>query len=274
MTCANLMVAMTLGRSNGAVLSVARQLAARLQAGVVGVAAWRPIEVVCADLPVPAKLFDEDRKQCVRQAAEAEQEFMSALESFVDRVEWRARPTLVPLEDQLAREARSADLILVGGSSDPVDSTRTPDVCALVMNAGRPVLIVPAGVERIVAKRMLVGWKDTRETHRAIADAIPLLQMADEVVLGGIALTGELAQTELQMSEVAAWLKQHGVKVRVQAVAAQGANAGQFDRLADEVEAGLVVIGAYGHLRQSRWVLGGVTAAVLRHCGRPTLLSH
>lgn len=273
MTGADLMVALTLGRSNGAVLSVARQLAAGLQAGVIGVAAWRPIEVVCADLPVPAKLFDEDRKQCTRQAAEAEREFMSALGAFVDRVEWRARPTLVPLEDQLAREARSADLILVGESSERADSTRTPDVRALVMNAGRPVLVVPAGVERIAAKRMLVGWKDTRETHRAIADAILLLRMAEEVVLGGMAPAGELAETERQMTEVAAWLKRHGVTVRIEAVPAQGANAGQLDRLADEVEAGLVVIGAYGHLRQSRWVLGGVTAAVLRRCGRPTLLS-
>jgi hypothetical protein len=63
MAYADLMVAMMLGRSNGEVLTVAREMAQRLRVGLVGMAACRPIEAICADLQVPAKLFDEDRKQ-------------------------------------------------------------------------------------------------------------------------------------------------------------------------------------------------------------------
>jgi nucleotide-binding universal stress UspA family protein len=274
MTYANLMVAMMLGRSNAPVLSAARELASKLHAGVVGVASCRPIEVVCGDLPIPAKVFDEDRKQCARQSAEAEQEFRSALGSAVGRLEWRERSTLRPLADQLAHEARSADLLLVGSTFDPADRTRSADIAELVMNVGRPVLIVPASRDQAIAGRVLVGWKDTRETHRAIADAIPLLQIADDVVLGAIASAGEQERTRCQMAEVAAWLKLHGISVRIEVVTARGSNASQFDQLADEVDASLIVIGGYGHLRQSQWMLGGITAAVLHGAARPTLLSH
>jgi nucleotide-binding universal stress UspA family protein len=273
MAYVNLMVAMTLGRSNSEVLTVAGELAQRLRAEVVGVAAYRPIQAVCADLQVPAKLFDEDRKQCARQSAEAEREFRLLLEGRVDRLEWRSRSTLRPLADELAHEARSADLVLVGAPPEQADRTRSPDISDLVMNIGRPVLIVPAKAGQSAA-RVLVGWKDTREAHRAIADAIPLLRTADDVILAGIAPAGELEETHRQMGEVDAWLKQHGVKARLLALPAQGANASQFARLADEVDAGLIVIGAYGHLRQSQWVLGGITAEILHQPGRLVLLSH
>ena len=272
MAYANLMVAMTLGTTNGEALTVARELAEKLGAGIVGVAACRPIEAVCGDLQVPAKLFDEDRKQCARQSAEAEQEFRSALRT-VERLEWRDRSTLRPLADQLLREARSADLVLVCAASGQADRTRSADICDLVMNIARPVLIVPPKGGRGVLGRVLVGWKDTRETHRAIGDAIPLLQAADEVVLAGIAEPSELEETKRQMAEVEAWLKQHNIWPRLLALPAEGANAIQFLRLADQIDAGLVVVGAYGHLRQSRWVLGGITAAIIGQPGRPTLLS-
>jgi nucleotide-binding universal stress UspA family protein len=274
MAYANLMVAMTLGTTNGEVLAVARRLAERLSAGVVGVAACRPIEAVCGDLQVPAKLFDEDRKQCARQWAEAEKEFRSAFAGHPKRLEWRERSTLRPLAVQLAHEARSADLVLVGALSGQADRTRSLDICDLVMTIARPVLIVPPKGGLAALGRVLIGWKDTRETHRAIVDAIPLLQAADEVILAGIAEAGELEETKRQIAEVEGWLKLHGVKARSLAIPAEGANAIQFVRLADEIDARLVVIGAYGHLRQSRWALGGITTAILAQSNRPTVLSH
>ena len=73
MTLTTLMVGLQAGRSNRAVLAAAADLAERFGSGVIGVAACRPIEVACFDYSVPAKLFDEDRKQAARdlQAAEA-----------------------------------------------------------------------------------------------------------------------------------------------------------------------------------------------------------
>ncbi|MBS0525654.1 MAG: universal stress protein [Proteobacteria bacterium] len=274
MAYANLMVAMTLGTTNSEVLAVTSGIAERLRAGVIGVAACRPIESVCGDLQVPAKLFEEDRKQCARQSTEAEQEFRSAFAGRVERLEWRERSTLRPLADLLAHEARSADLVVVRAASEQADRTRSPDICDLVMNIARPVLIVPPQGGRAAIRRVLVGWKDTCQTHRAILDSVPLLQKAEEVILAGIAQAGELEETKRQMAEVEAWLKQHGVRIRLLAIPAEGANASQFVHLAAELDPELIVTGAYGYLRESRWVLGGITAAILDRPGRLAILSH
>lgn len=214
------------------------------------------------------------RKQHARDSTHSEQEFRSLLEGHVDRVEWRNRSTVRPLAGELAHEARSADLVVMGAAGEQADKTRLPDICDLVMNIGRPVLIVPSNAVDTTGKRVLVGWKDTRETHRAIADAMTLLRTAEDVVLAGIAATGELAESARQMTEVNAWLARHQVTARTLALPARGANASQFVGLADEIDAGLIVAGAHGYVRQSHWMLGGLAAELMQRPRRLTLRSH
>ena len=111
MTYASLMVSVAPGRSNDALLRAAGRLAERFRSGVIGVAACRPIQAVCSDYAVPAKLFDEDRKQIALQLKAAEAEFRTALQARAGHLEWRSRTTTSPLSIHLAREARSADLV-------------------------------------------------------------------------------------------------------------------------------------------------------------------
>jgi hypothetical protein len=113
MTYATLMVPLRLGQANAAVLQVVGDLAERFHAGVIGVAACRPIQVVCRESPVPAVLFEEDRKAIDRQLKAAEVEFRTVLQSRASRLEWRPRVTVLPLSDYLASEARSADLVVM-----------------------------------------------------------------------------------------------------------------------------------------------------------------
>lgn len=274
MTYRTLMVALEPGRSNARILSVAGGLVARLGAGVVGVAACQPIEVICPDYPAPAKLFDEDRKRTARQLAESEEEFRAALAGCAARLEWRARSAPFPLAEQLAREARSADLVLVSATYAVSDRAREVDLSNLVMQVGRPVLVVPAADRPPDFGRILVGWKDRSEAQRAVLDALPLLIEASDVMLVGIGPLAELDELRRQVDEVAAWLKLHGVPVRPLVQPARGSNADQIRSLAEECDAGAIVAGAYGHLRQREWVLGGVTTELLRRPGRCVLLSH
>ena len=81
MTYASLMVSVPLGRSNDALLRVTARLAERFRSGVIGVAACRPIQAVCSDYAVPARLFEEDRKQIAIQLKAAEAEFRAALQA-------------------------------------------------------------------------------------------------------------------------------------------------------------------------------------------------
>jgi hypothetical protein len=44
---------------------------------------------------------------------------------------------------------------------------RSGDPADLVMQTGRPLLMIPNGIEVLKAERILVAWKDTREARRA-----------------------------------------------------------------------------------------------------------
>ena len=259
------MANLVLGRLNGPVLDATVRIAAKFDAGVIGFAACRPIQTVCHDYAVPAVLFDEDRKEIARHVKAGELEFRHAVAQLKGRTEWRAHTTVLPLAEYLSQQARNADLIVV--STEPgdgqCDKTRRPDLCDFVMSAGRPVLLVPTGAAIDGFDRVVVAWKDTREARRAIADALPFLKAATKTTVVEIADDGEVPEVRNGIAEVAAWLGHHGVKADVKMTLSRGANASQLDAIARELEADLIVAGAYGYPRQGEWVLGGITTQLL-----------
>lgn len=265
MTYATVMVNLTLGRSNADVLATAVAVARQCGTGLTGVAACRPIEIACRDYAVPAAVYEEDRKQAALQTKAAETEFHEALAALPGPTEWHARTTALPLADHLSRQARGADLIVVGAAPAdvPLDVTRQVDLCDLVMGAGRPVLLVPNGVAPKRFERILVAWKDTREAQRAVADALPLLAACPHVSVVGITPPEELAAARAAMEEVMRWLEKHRVRAEATLPLSSGANARQLRTIARDDRADLVVAGAYGYRREREWVLGGVTADLL-----------
>ena len=63
------------------------------------------------------------------------------------------------------------------------------------------------GVEQVV-----IGWKDTRETRRAVLDALPLLRSAGHVTIMEIVEDAqEMASTRRHLDEIVVWLAGHGV---------------------------------------------------------------
>ena len=260
-----LMVNLILGRPNTHVLDAAVRIAAKFDAGVIGFAACRPIQTVCHDFAVPAVLFDEDRKEIARHVKAGELEFRHAVAQLKGRTEWRAHTTIFPLAEYLSRQARNADLVVVGTEpgDGPCDATRRPDICDFVMSVGRPVLLVPAGATMNGLDRVVVAWKDTREARRAIVDALPFLKAATKTTIVEIADDEELPEARSGVAEVVSWLGHHGVRADAKVTLPSRANASQLDAIARELEADLMVAGAYGYTRQGQWVLGGITTQLL-----------
>ncbi len=262
MTYTTVMASLILGRPNTQVLDATVRIAAKFDAGVIGLAACRPIQTVCHDYAVPAALFDEDRREIARHMEAGEREFRRAVAALAGRTEWRAHTTILPLAEHLSRQARNADLVVI--STEPgdgeCDATRRPDVCDVVMSAGRPVLLVPDGAATKGWDRVVVAWKDTREARRAIVDALPLLKAAAKTTIVAIADDEELPETRSSVAEVVSWLGHHGIATESRVTSPSGANASDLDAIARELEADLVVAGAYGYIRQGRWVLGGITS--------------
>ncbi len=275
MTYATLMVHLELRRLNADLLQIAGDLAERFDAKVIGIATGNPMQVLYDETYVPQELVEKDRAEIENEMKEAEVEFRSALQGQVRTVEWRSTVTYAPLADYLAREARAADLVIAGvGSSGLFDGSRRVYTSDLIMQGGRPVLIVPAAVDKLKLERAIVGWKDTRETRRAVFDALPLLKKVAHVSVVEIAAEEDLVAARVRLEDVVGWLTQHGVEAQSLASPSSGDNATQLNAIAHEQSADVIVAGAYGHSRLREWALGGVTRDILLRADRCALLSH
>jgi nucleotide-binding universal stress UspA family protein len=179
----------------------------------------------------------------------------------------------------LSLEARVADLLVL---SHP--DTVSELIAQVLPQAGRPVLLLPAGLaaQAPVGKRVLVAWDASREAGRALAGALPTLRQADLVELVVCEAASEEGVTrDVRMADPLPYLARHGIQatLRVHAVAGGGrfhrdaigeallsvAAAGNFD---------LLVMGAYAHSRLRETFLGGVTRTVLARMNLPVLLEH
>ncbi|MGN5478284.1 universal stress protein [Cupriavidus basilensis] len=83
----------------------------------------------------------------------------------------------------LAMEGRFADLVLppplqAGGDALPL---MAEDAEYALLNAGRPMLLIPAGAVLTPQGHALVAWDGSQPAARAVSDALPLLALASHV---------------------------------------------------------------------------------------------
>lgn len=268
------MVGLALDRPNDACLRVTGDLAERFGARVIGVAAsdLRP-PMYFADGDFAQKLLDEEAAAVKKRLSELEEEFCTAIGKRATSVEWRsARALPVPY---MLQQARAADLIVVGARTEIlVDSSAAPDPSDLVMQAGRPLIVVPPAVQWLDLRSVLVGWKDVREARRAAFDALPILAAAKEVTIAEIPEQDtDRADALSRVADVAAWLRSHGIVATTNVPEKPAGVSEQLDKIAANIGAGAVIAGAYGRSRFREWVLGGVTRHLATGSRRCAFLS-
>jgi nucleotide-binding universal stress UspA family protein len=242
---------------------LAAQMADRFASTLIGISA-------CVLPPYPAEggyfvteEFVCQERQDIQAALErTEASFRAAAGLNESKLEWRSAIDLP--ETFIVSQARSADLVIVGRAPRPMDICRSLDPGALVLRAGRPMLVVPPGIDRLKAERILIGWKDSREARRALQDSLPLLHEAKSVAIVEVCDDSMEALARQHVEDVAHYLRRH--RIAVGSATAGAAKHGIADRLIDlaRVEgADLIVAGAYGHSRLGEWIFGGVTRELL-----------
>lgn len=192
--------------------------------------------------------------------------------------EWRTGRGVIA--QTAALHARYADMAICG--------TPQPDLAAygtavnlpeeLVLQTGGPVLVVPPGFAADnVGQRIVVGWDASRESARAIWDAMPLLTDAQRtLVVSANPRSGRTVGThgEDAGADLSVVLARHGVTVETRALAENKPAAEILLDTVNAESADLLVMGAYGHSRVREMVLGGVTRHMLAHPQVPVLMSH
>lgn len=145
-----------------------------------------------------------------------------------------------------------------------------------VFGARCPVLILPEDMpEGPCGQRILVAWNGSRESTLALRGALPVLAAADRVlVLDGS--EPESAEDPLAppVPDLESWLQRHGVQARIRPFHPDGAPGAAIEQCADEEQADLVVMGAWGRSRLSELILGGATRHLFAHSRHPLLVAH
>ena len=145
---------------------------------------------------------------------------------------------------------------------------------AVLMDSGRPLIVVPQNREAFAGDRIVVAWDGSAKAARALNDALPFLRAATQVEL--VSVTGEkdLAHT-VPGAEIAPHLARHGVTVNVLALPAMAGDVAETLRNhAHLTRADMIIMGAYVHSRLREMVLGGTTQSLLRNTPVPLFLSY
>ena len=182
---------------------------------------------------------------------------------------FRCRPEFVG--DEVAAAARTFDysLTVVGAqSSGHVEAAE-----ALLFGSGGPVIVFPATEAPAHLQTVVVAWDGGRASARAVRDALPVLRLARQVVV--VAVTDDKSIDPTSITSLATFLNDHEIAVSHRDVRREGRSIG--DALQEEAQshdAGLLIMGAYGHHRLTEFVLGGATRTVLASLRLPILMSH
>ncbi len=147
-------------------------------------------------------------------------------------------------------------------------------VASVLVETGKPGLVLPyVDVAPRVGQNVLVGWKATPESARALTAALPILQRARTVHVATWDESGD-AGADAALPAVQ-FLQRHGVTASIHHGGRPTRELGDLLlSLAADLQADLLVMGCYGHGRAREWAWGGVTRTVLQSMTLPVLMVH
>lgn len=234
-----------------------------MSAGIVSAQLMESLEAMANKRETAAKqLFD---RACAREKLDttpapptAPAATLSWLREIGDEASW------------VIRHGRTADLLVIGRAA-PGSSLSTETLEAALLEAGRPIYI--PGPQVGDPETVAIAWKSTREAALALIAAAPFLEAARRVVV--LTAAEEAVVDQDDANRLVSVLRLRGLNVEARHLAADSrASGARLLAAAAEANAGLLVMGGYGHNRLREWIFGGVTDMVLRRATVPVLMAH
>lgn len=243
-------------------LQYATDMAGDLDAFLIGFAASavRPVHITEMGVVTDETYRDEAIIGNRKRFDELKTEFFSVAGDGPNSA-WRQSEDLPTRA--LTANARAADLVVTGTpyGAWPGDTYRAIDPGDLVCDAGRPVLFVAEGAVFRHPQCAVIGWKDTPEARRAMAFALPFLQLSKRTLVISI---GEEKDSDAEegLNDAVRFLMRHGIDAEARYLTGKN-GAEDFVEAARAEQADLVVTGAYGHSRMRERIFGGFTRTLL-----------
>jgi nucleotide-binding universal stress UspA family protein len=266
-----------------AALTVARQFTGYLDVLHVRVDAAEAASALVSDVGVgmvSSSLIDrleEESAQIEERAFKLFRSFCARQDLIVDPAPSNPHAVSASWHREVGREShwlaeygRTSDIVVVGR---PIDGRGVmPETLeAALFESGRPLLI-PNTVPKSF-KTIAIAWKPTRESARAVAVAMPFLEQAKRIVI--LTVTEHDRVDRDSAARLLATLKRHDLSVEAHHLQpGVRSTAETLLAAANEVDAGLLVMGGYGHNRFRELVFGGVTEHVIKSAGLAVLMAH
>lgn len=173
-------------------------------------------------------------------------------------------------ETRLLAHARHSDLLILGRPHHP-DLMQYDLIETLLLGSGRPIVIAPESPPTQPSGTILVGWQETPAAARALSAALPLLKLANRVVLMNV---GESeAGPASDLDRVAKQLSWHGVFAETKHMLGAAKTATQvLLQAASDLNSELLVVGGYSHRPLHESVFGGATRSLLEQAGTPIFM--
>lgn len=181
--------------------------------------------------------------------------------------------------DVVANTARFVDLVVLPRPYGPgrgVDSEAVVE--ASLFEGHAPVLILPddAKAMRLAApRRIAIAWNQSAEAMNAVRKALPLLKAADMVDITVVDPPSHGPERSDPGGMLCQMLVRHGVKAEVSVLARSLPRVSEvLMQHTTDINADLLVMGAYGHSRLREAVLGGATRSMLEKSRIPVFMAH
>lgn len=181
------------------------------------------------------------------------------------------------LTDLVANRARYADLVIL---PKPYGKTSGPEAEAVIeasmFEGMAPVLVVPeSGLKSALPKRVVLAWNQSREALVSARRAMPFLKQAELVTITVIDPPTHGAERSDPGGLLCQLLVRHGVKAEVSVLARTMPRISDvLHRAARDLDADMLVMGAYGHSRFREAILGGATRNMLEQAEIPVFMAH
>jgi nucleotide-binding universal stress UspA family protein len=171
----------------------------------------------------------------------------------------------------LSAFARAFDLVVMGPhSNEPGESHISAHPDRVALESGRPVLIVPNGYKADqLSDHALIAWDGKRSAARALGDAMNYLETKPKVTILCVGKQATPGTDQLLTS-----LARHNVETNLLVKSPDFSIAKTILDTLNEVNAKLLVMGAYEHSKFAQDIFGGVTNEVMKDCNVPVFLSH
>lgn len=195
-------------------------------------------------------------------------------------IRWSAESAVVQfggLPSLVGLRARFSDLVIQTRPYGPGCLPTQEAVIESALFEGQAAVLVLPGADMTpeFGKRVVIAWNQSNEALSAVRRALPLLQAAELVSVVVVNPPVHSPERSDPGGLLTQMLARHGVRAEVSVLAKTLPRVSDvLMRHMEDIDASVLVMGAYGHSRLREAILGGATRNVLENARHAVFLAH